>query len=138
MGKKTSTPNNRPHFAWQEQVAARIDLEPAEKVVLWRLALHRNPNTGRCDPAISTLVTGTGVSERTVQRAQSPKQKSSDCLPSRTPQAVSTTSTTTTIFSLQRPQRVTPMTPVRVTRVTPLRVTRESGTGVTGVTQVLT
>jgi hypothetical protein len=59
----------RAHFAWQEHVAARTDLRPTYKVVLLRLALHRNPKSGRCDPAYSTLAKGAGVSERTAKRA---------------------------------------------------------------------
>ena len=64
-------PSNRPHFAWQERVAAipRTVLKDAYKVVLWRLALHRNRETGRCDPSELTLAKGAGVSLRTVKRA---------------------------------------------------------------------
>jgi Helix-turn-helix domain len=73
MGKKISKtniePSKRPHFEWQEQVAARTDLSPVYKIVLWRLALHRNMETGRCDPARSTLAKGAGVSIDTVKRA---------------------------------------------------------------------
>jgi hypothetical protein len=72
MGKTKTTktePSQRPHFEWQERVAARTDLSPAYKVVLWRLALHRNPKSGRCDPSYSTLAEECAVSERTAKRA---------------------------------------------------------------------
>jgi hypothetical protein len=64
-------PSNRPHFEWQERVAAipRTVLKDAYKVVLWRLALHRNRETGRCDPSELKLAKGAGVSLRTVKRA---------------------------------------------------------------------
>src|SRR5437588_1591391 len=72
MAKKEVTntePSKRAHFAWQERVVARTDLNPIYKVVLWRLALHYNFETGRCDPSYLRLATGVGVSERTAKRA---------------------------------------------------------------------
>jgi hypothetical protein len=39
------------------------------KIVGSRIAMHHNIETGRCDPSIGMLVSGTGMSESTVRRA---------------------------------------------------------------------
>jgi hypothetical protein len=60
---------HRSHFAWQEHVAARADLTPAEKLIALRLALYRNVESGRCDPSLAGLANSAGVNVRTARRA---------------------------------------------------------------------
>jgi hypothetical protein len=56
-------------FGWQQSVLACPKLTATQKNVLTRLALFHNVKTGRCDPSIETLASGSGVTMRTVQKA---------------------------------------------------------------------
>ena len=53
---------------WIAMILAACDLCPRSKVLLARIALHRNVETGRCDPGIARLVSGTGLSDSTIRR----------------------------------------------------------------------
>ena len=59
----------RAHFAWQAMAVARKDLTSAFKSIAWVLALHRNVDSGRCDPSFKTLGDESGTSESTAKRA---------------------------------------------------------------------
>src|SRR5437660_145599 len=58
-------------FLWERELLANPHLTAAHKIVLTRLALHLNLETGRCNPSVPTLATGACVAERTVQAALS-------------------------------------------------------------------
>jgi hypothetical protein len=53
---------------WLRLLLAADELCPGAKVVGARVALHRNVETGQCNPTIGKLVLGTSMSESTVRR----------------------------------------------------------------------
>jgi hypothetical protein len=66
---------SRPHSPTDDLQALRAvfsqdnDLTTPERAVLAVLVLHRNGETGRCDPSLSRIAGGAGVDRRTVMRA---------------------------------------------------------------------
>ena len=68
-------PSGKDRFRWIEAVMAAGDLLPAEKLLLARLGLHCNDETGQCDPAEETLAKGIGLSERYVRRMKAAARK---------------------------------------------------------------
>jgi hypothetical protein len=50
-------------------ILATKALTTAERIVLMAILLHRNGQSGRCDPSIALLTRETGLGERSVQRA---------------------------------------------------------------------
>ena len=60
----------RQHFAWQDQVAERIDLSPVVQLCAWALARRRNVLSGHCSLSYVGLAKRMGsVSERSDIRA---------------------------------------------------------------------
>jgi hypothetical protein len=127
--RRAAQAKKREHFAWQEHVAARRDLKPAVKLVLLRLALHRNLETDRCDPSYGTLAKGANVSERTAVRAITEGEQKG---------LISITRTTGGRYANTNSFRFT--LPEGVTRGSPVGVTNATGRGDTacrgGVTPV--
>ena len=58
-----------PLFTWRSAVVAAADLTSAEKLTALVLSLHMNEVGDSCFPSVSTLVTKTSLSRRTVQYA---------------------------------------------------------------------
>jgi hypothetical protein len=119
----------REHFAWQEHVAAHRDLKPAVKLVLLRLAFHRNLETDRCDPSYGTLAKGANVSERTAVRAITEGEQKGLISITRT---IGGRYANTNSFRFTLPEGVTRESPVGVTNATGRGDTASTG-GVTPV-----
>ncbi|MDB6133954.1 MAG: hypothetical protein JWM59_2197 [Verrucomicrobiales bacterium] len=64
------------------EVLQRSGLPPTQRLVAVALASRRNPEDGRCDPSLKTLVEDTGLCERTV-RLSLRSLEASGCLTSR-------------------------------------------------------
>src|SRR5262245_47375049 len=66
--ERSSKERTRARYAWMAAVLTAPDFTGTEKAVLQCLAMHRNDQTGRCDPSIDRIARGSAVSARTVKR----------------------------------------------------------------------
>ena len=55
--------------AWIDWMQARRDLSLTAKLIGGRIGLHKNLETGRCDPGAGTLADEAGIHERAAFRA---------------------------------------------------------------------
>jgi DNA-binding MarR family transcriptional regulator len=69
MPQEKATSTMHAFFKIPESLARDKTLKSTAKLVLARLARHANPETGRCDPRVTTLADELGRHRNTIQRA---------------------------------------------------------------------